>query len=135
MKVITTHVAMKKDMGTHGNLFGGIMMTWIDEAAATYAMEVCHTPNMVTVRVNELIFKKKVKEGVLIKIYARVSSIGKTSITFKMEARKMSVYSHEEEVVVSTDITFVRLDEGGDPVHLPSPVLDKYKSLSKYINR
>jgi len=49
-----------------------------------------------------------------------------------MDAIKMSIYSHEEEIVVSTDITFVRLDEGGDPVHLPSPVLDKYKDFSKY---
>jgi len=62
MKLVTTHVCMVKDIGVHGNLFGGIMMAWIDEAASAMAVSTCHTPNMVTVKVDELILRKKSKK-------------------------------------------------------------------------
>jgi acyl-CoA thioesterase YciA len=133
MQLITTHIAMTKDMGVHGNLFGGIMMAWIDEAASVFASQICHTPNMVTVKIAELIFQKKVKEGFLIKVYGEVAEIGKSSITLAIEARKGSVYSGQEDVVLSTRTTFVRIDEAGDPTPIPSPVLERFKHLSKYV--
>lgn len=132
MELITTHIAMTKDMGVHGNLFGGIMMAWIDEAASVMACQVCHSPNMVTVKIDELVFQKKVKEGFLIKIFGEVAQIGKSSITMTIEARKESVYSQEQDLVLTTRVTFVRIDEGGDPTPIPSPVRERYKHLSKY---
>lgn len=132
MELITTHIAMTKDMGVHGNLFGGIMMSWIDEAASVLACQVCHTPNMVTVKIEELIFQKKVKEGFLIKIYGEVAEIGKSSITLTVEARKESVYNGEQDLVLSTRTTFVRIDEAGDPTAIPSPVRERFAHLSKY---
>jgi len=132
MELVTTHICMTRDIGVSGNLFGGIMMAWVDEAASVFASQVCHTPNMVTVKVNEVIFRKKVKVGYLIKIYAEVVEIGKSSITLGIEARKGSVYSGEEDLVLSTKATFVRVDEAGDPTPIPSPVRERYKHLSKY---
>jgi acyl-CoA thioesterase YciA len=69
MNLITKKICMSKDIGIHGNLFGGILMSWIDEAAAAFATEYCHTPNMVTLRVGELLFKKPVKTGNHLRIY------------------------------------------------------------------
>ncbi|MFT5156267.1 MAG: acyl-CoA thioesterase YciA [Bacteroidia bacterium] len=132
MELITTHIAMTKDMGVHGNLFGGIMMAWIDEAASVMACQTCHSPNMVTVKIEELIFQKKVKEGYLIKIYGEVAEIGKSSITLKIEARKRSVYSGDEDIVLSTRTTFVRIDEAGEPTAIPSTVRDRFEHVSKY---
>ena len=37
MKLISSHVCMTKDVGFHGNLFGGLMLSWLDEAGATLA--------------------------------------------------------------------------------------------------
>lgn len=34
---------MAKDIGVHGNLFGGTMMSWLDEAGAMLAANVCKT--------------------------------------------------------------------------------------------
>lgn len=127
MKLITTHVCMVKDIGVHGNLFGGIMMAWIDEAASAMAVSICHTPNMVTIKVDELVFKKKVKEGFLIRIYGEVEHMGNTSLTFKIEARKVSVYTGEEDVVVTTNTTFVRIDEEGKPTPIPTIVRERFK--------
>ena len=53
--------------------------------------------------------------------------MGNTSITFKIEARKVSVYTGEEDVVVTTNITFVRIDEEGKPTPIPTIVKDRFK--------
>lgn len=109
---------MAKDIGIHNNLFGGILMEWIDEAAAAFATEYCYTPNMVTLRVGELLFKKPVKTGNHIRIYGEVISLGNTSINLKIEVRKYNLYSGEETVVCVTNTTFVRIDDDG----LPTPI-------------
>jgi acyl-CoA thioesterase YciA len=121
---------MEKDLGIHGNLFGGIMLSWLDEAAATMAYEVCHSPNMVTLKIEEVLFGKPVKIGFHLKIYGEVSRIGKTSITLKVVARKHNVYSGEETVVCSTNFTFVKIDEQGGPIPISESIRAEYAHLS-----
>ena len=115
MKLLTKRIVMARDIGIHGNLFGGVLLSWIDEAAAAYATEYCYTPNMVTVHVGELIFKKPLKAGQHVRIYGEVYKLGETSITLKIEAKKYNVYSSEETIVCTTIITFVRIDDDGTP--------------------
>lgn len=106
---------MARDIGIHGNLFGGILMAWIDEAAASFATEYCYTPNLVTIKVGELIFKKPLKSGNHLRIYGDVAHLGNTSITLNIEVRKYSLYSGDESIVCTTSITFVRIDDDGTP--------------------
>ncbi|MDR9488659.1 hotdog domain-containing protein [Salibacter sp.] len=127
MEFITQKICMGKDLGVHGNLFGGNMLAWIDEAAGTLASEICRSPNMVTLKIDEVIFKKAVKVGFLIKIYGEVVRMGNTSLTMKIEARKYNVISEEETIVCSTKMTFVRIDESGEPVPIPMMVKEKYE--------
>jgi acyl-CoA thioesterase YciA len=126
MQIITSHPIKKSDLGFHGNLFGGKLLAWLDAAAASYAMEVCDTPRMVTVKIDECVFKKPAKEGQLIKIYGEVKKIGTTSLTLYIEARSHNVYSGIQSVILSTDITFVRIDENGDPIPISERVKEKY---------
>ncbi len=107
MEFINQQLCMGKDLGVHGNLFGGVMLSWIDEAAGTMASKVCRSPTMVTLKIDEVIFRKPVRVGFLIRIYGEVCRIGNTSITLKIEARRFNVISEEESVVLSTRITFV----------------------------
>ncbi len=120
---------MTKDLGIHGNVFGGILMSWIDEAAAAYATEYCHTPNMVTLRMGEMLFKKPLKMGNHIRIYGDVANLGNTSITLNIEARRYNVYSGEETVVCTTSITFVRIDDDGNPTPIGESVKNKHTSV------
>ena len=101
-------------------------MAWLDASAAAFAMETCDTPRMVTVKIDECIFKKSVKEGQLIKIYGDVDKIGNTSITLYLEARAHNVYSGNQSVILSTKITFVRIDENGDSIPISERVKKKY---------
>lgn len=124
MQLITTHPIKKSDLGFHANLFGGKLLAWLDAAGAAFAMETCDTPRMVTVMIDKCIFKKPAKEGQLIKIYGEVVHVGTTSITLYLEARAHNVYSGGQNVVLSTNIRFVRIDENGDPI----PISDKVRS-------
>ena len=126
MQLITTHPIKKSDLGFHANLFGGKLLAWLDAAAAAYAMEVCDTPRMVTVKIDECVFKKPAKEGQLLKMYGSVKDIGNTSITMYLEARAHNVYSGQQTVILSTNIKFVRIDENGDPIPIAQRVKDKH---------
>lgn len=99
----------------------------MDAAAAAFAMQTCDTPRMVTVMIDQCLFKKPAKEGQLIKIYGEVSAIGNTSITIYMEARSHNVYSGLQSTILSTNMKFVRIDEGGDAIPISEKVKIKYK--------
>ncbi len=124
--LISTHPIKKSDLGFHGNLFGGKLLAWLDAAGAAYAMEVCDSPRMVTVKIDECTFKKPAKEGQLLKIYGKVLDIGKSSLTLELEARSHNVYSGTQSVILSTNIKFVRIDENGDSIPISDRVKSKY---------
>src|SRR6056300_1121680 len=126
MQLISTHPIKKSDLGFHANLFGGKLLAWLDASAAAYAMQVCDTPRMVTVKIDECNFTKPAKEGQLLKIYGGVAEIGNTSITLYMEARSHNVYNGKQNVILNTKIKFVRIDEMGDPVPISERVKIKY---------
>jgi acyl-CoA thioesterase YciA len=86
-------------------------------------MEVCRNRRMVTICIDECIFKKPAKEGNMLKIYGKVLHIGTTSIKMLLEARSYNVYTQEEDIILSTSITFVRIDEDGNPI----PIAEKVK--------
>ena len=121
MELLNTHPIKKSDLGFHGNLFGGKLLAWIDSAAAGYSMQLCDTPRMVTVAIDKCFFEKPAREGQLIKIYGEPSSIGTTSVTLYMEARAHNVYTGNQNIVLRTNIKFVMIDEGGNPI----PIGDK----------
>jgi acyl-CoA thioesterase YciA len=96
-------------------------------------MQLCDTPRMVTVMIDQLVFKKPVKIGNLIKIYGKIFEFGKTSITLYIEVRKHNVYTGLQDIVTHTKIKFVRIDEEGNPLAISERVKSRYyERLSKY---
>ena len=126
MQLISTHPIKKADLGFHANLFGGKLLAWLDAAGAAFAMEVCDTPRMVTIKIDECLFKRPAKEGQLLKIYGDVKEIGNTSVTLYLEARAHNVYSGSQSVILSTNIKFVRIDENNEPIPISERVKLKY---------
>lgn len=129
MELISTHPVKKSDLGFHGNLFGGKLLAWVDAAGAAYATQVCDTPRMVTVLIDECLFKKPAKEGHLLKIYGKVDLIGNTSVTLNVEARSHNVYSGKQSVILSTKIKFVRVDENNEAIPITEKVKSKFKTI------
>ena len=128
MEIISTHVCKGQNIGVHGNLFGGVMLSWLDEAAAVFCAQVCGTPRMVTKCISEVIFNKPVRPGQIIKIYGDVKKIGSSSITVSLEARRHSVVNGSQKVVCNVEMTFVRIDGDGEPV----PILNVKKQYRKF---
>ena len=130
MQLISTHPIKKSDLGFHANLFGGKLLAWLDAAGAAMAMEVADTPRMVTVKIDECLFKRPAKEGQLLKIYGRVAEVGNTSLTLYLEARAHNVYSGSQSVILSTNIKFVRIDENNEAIPISDRVRLKYATVN-----
>ena len=116
MQFLNSHPIKKSDLGFHGNLFGGKLLAWIDAAAAGFAMQLCDTPRMVTVSIDKCNFEKPARESQLLKIYGKPHKVGNTSVALYMEARAHNVYTGVQSVVLKTNITFVHIDEEGNPI-------------------
>jgi len=129
-ELISTHPVKKSDLGFHGNLFGGKLLSWIDASGAAFASQICDTPRMVTVSIDKCVFKKPAKEGHLLKIYGSVNRVGNTSVTLCMEARSHNVYSGKQQMILSTEMVFVRIDEEGDAIPISERVNRKYNTLN-----
>lgn len=128
MQLLTTHPVKKLDLGIHGNLFGGKLLSWLDSAVAAYAMEVCHSKNMVTIAMDKCEFKKPAKEGNLVKIYAELSYVGNSSARFNVEARNYNVFTSDEVCILSTTMTFVRIDDEGGPIPISKQIRDTFNN-------
>ena len=129
MELISTHICKGKDVGVHGNLFGGTMLAWLDEAGGAFASQSCDTPRIVTVKLSEVQFKKPVRVGHIIKIYGAVTGVGNCSVTIHLEARRHSPYNGTQRTVCETNITFVRIDGDGEAIPLSDKVKNKFKDL------
>ena len=128
MELVSSQICKTGDIGIYNNLFGGKMLAWLDEAGGTYAASVCCTPNMITLKMDEVVFKKPVKVNDHIRIYGKVARMGNSSLTIKLEARRFNFSAHNEELVCSTTITFVRIDEYGQAVPIAEDIRNNYKN-------
>ena len=127
MQLISTHICKTRDVGNHGNLFGGVMLAWLDEAGAAFACEFAETGKIVTKHISALDFKSAVRPGQLIKMYGKIVKVGKTSLTIKVEARRHSVYNGTQKLVCQCDMVFVRIDGDGEPVPIAPHIHCKIK--------
>lgn len=116
-------------------MFGGNILSIIDEAAASYAAQICDTQRVVTVKIDELVFKQPVKVGNILKVYGEVKHFGKTSVTLYIEIRKHNVYTGVQTVVTHTNIKFVRIDDEGNPLSISDRVKIRYASRMEEFGR
>ncbi len=129
MELLNTHPIKKSDLGFHGNLFGGKLLSWIDASAAGYSMQLCDTPRMVTVSIDQCNFERPAKESQLLKLYGRPIKVGNSSMTLYMEARAHNVYTGKQDLILKTNITFVQIDEGGNAIPLNEKAKNRINNL------
>jgi acyl-CoA thioesterase YciA len=107
-------------------MFGGTILSIIDDASAAYVSQICDTQRVVTLKIDELLFVKPVKVGNILKVYGEVVNFGTTSITIYVEVRKHNVYTGVQSTVTHTKIKFVRIDDEGLPLHIHDYVKERY---------
>jgi acyl-CoA hydrolase len=108
----------------HGYLFGGALLRWVDEFAWLVASRDFPRCTLVTVALDEIVFRHRVDNGSILRFSILPQRQGRTSITYSVDVYADAPGARAEEGVFSTRITFVRLDENGKKTPLPEqPVL------------
>ena len=115
MKLISTNICKTSDIGVNDNLFGGTMLAWLDVAGGILASSACKSNNVITLKMDEVLFKKPVKVKDLVRIYGRVNHLGITSVNLSLEARRVNLTKNTEDMVCSTTMIYVRVDGEGKP--------------------
>lgn len=111
-------VMMPRDTNPMGTIFGGIILSYIDQAGVVEAVR--HTERrLVTVAMHEVKFLAPVFVGDLVSFYTEVLKKGTTSITVRVtvEAKRGSP-PHETIRVTQAEIVYVAIDSPGRTVPL-----------------
>ncbi len=108
-------VPMPADCNANGDIFGGWVMAQVDIAGSILPARYVQG-RMATVAVNEFVFKQPVRVGDILSFFARVSRIGRTSITVTVEvyAERYLAQGRYAKVTQAT-LTYVAIDDQGRP--------------------
>jgi acyl-CoA hydrolase len=101
-----------EDLNPRGTLFGGTLISWVDEEAAIFAICQIGDRMVVTKAMSKIDFKSSPKLGDIIEIGMDLIKVGNTSITFKCNVRNKDT---KDDVITIDEIVFVRVDENGKP--------------------
>jgi len=117
---------MPRDANSMGTIFGGLILSYIDQAGAVEALR--HSEErLVTAALHEVKFIAPVCVGDLVSFYAEVAKIGKTSITVcvTVEARR-NLAPQGTVRVTQAEVVYVAIDDAGRPV----PVRPRHSILA-----
>lgn len=107
------------DANANGDIFGGWVMSWVDLAGAVLAAR--HAKGrLVTVAVNQFVFKQPVRINDILSFLAKTERIGRTSITVNVGvyAERMERQGRYIKVTEAT-LTYVAIDDTGHPRPVP----------------
>jgi acyl-CoA thioesterase YciA len=114
-------VMMPRDTNAFGTIFGGVILSEIDLAAAVEAHRH-HTGRMVTVAMDGVVFTAPVFVGDCVSFFTETVRVGRTSIRVKVRVWAERRFSRDEDVFVTeADVTMVAVDPHGTKVPIGSP--------------
>jgi acyl-CoA thioesterase YciA len=106
---------MPRDTNAHGTIFGGVILSFIDQAGAIEARrQGAHL--MVTVSMDKVVFHEPVFVGDLVSFWTETVRIGKTSITTKVTVEAIRSNDPNKKVIVTeAHVVYVNLGEDRKP--------------------
>ena len=107
-------LAMPADANPSGDIFGGWVLSQMDIAASTRAVEhaQCRT---VTVALDAMSFISPVKIGDVLSVYAELKKVGRTSMDIYVEAWAKRDRLGKMDKVTEAMFKFVAVDDEGKP--------------------
>ena len=113
-------IPMPSDANFNGDIFGGWIMAQVDLAGAVIPARIAKG-RIATVAVNQFVFKQPVSMGDLLSFYAKVTRVGRTSVTVNVEvyAERNPADLHVVKVT-EANLTYVAIDRNGRPREIPS---------------
>lgn len=113
-------VTMPKDTNQYGTIFGGVILSYIDQAGFVQAR---HHGNhrWVTVAMDRVEFKQPVHLGDVVTFYARTARTGRTSVTVEVDVQAERYSTGEVVAVTSASLVMVAVDETGKAIEFHGP--------------
>lgn len=112
MKYYSRRWIKSEDLNGHDRLFGGTLLSWIDEEAMIYASCQLGSRQLVTRNVDDINFIAPAKLGDIIEFGLEVTEVGNTSISVKCHVRNKETM---EVIITVGKIVFVHIDKEGRP--------------------
>jgi acyl-CoA hydrolase len=106
-----------------GNVHGGYIMRLMDEAGASAAMRHSQRP-VVTVAVDQVLFKEPIHVGDLVTVDAELTYVGRTSIETRIEVNAQNLLTGESIHTNTAYFVYVALDERGKPAPVAPLLLE-----------
>ena len=107
-------VAMPADANAYGDIFGGWLLSLMDNGAGLTAARRAKG-RAVTVAMDGMVFHAPVKIGDEVSVYAQIEKVGRTSITIAVEAWRRQRSEETATKVTEAKFTFVAIDDEGKP--------------------
>ena len=95
--------------------FGGVIMSWIDIAAAMCAAKHAES-KVVTAHISDISFLNPISLGSHVWIRASVNYVGKTSMIIGVRVDSDNPYTGELKKMTKAYLTFVAVDDDSNPI-------------------
>lgn len=113
-------VTMPKDTNQYGTIFGGVILSYIDQAGFVEARR--HgVHKWVTVALDRVEFKQPVQLGDVVAFYTTTTRMGTSSVTVRVEVEAERYSSGVTVPVTEASITLVSVNAEGRPIAYRSP--------------
>ncbi len=107
-----------QDANLHGNVHGGNIMKLMDEAGASAAMRHAQRP-VVTVAVDQVLFREPIHLGDLVTLVAELTYIGRSSMEVRLDVTAQNLVTGQISHTNTAYFVYVALDDHGRPVGVP----------------
>ena len=116
---------MPRDTNAHGTIFGGVILSYIDQAGAIEARRQ-GLKMMVTISMDKVVFHAPVFVGDLVSFWTETLKIGNTSITTKVVVEAIRLGHPGQKVLVTeAQVVYVNMGEDRKPAAI-RPVANAY---------
>ena len=130
-ETVMSELMMPQHANIMGNVFGGVVLSLADRVAAVAAIRHSNR-QCVTVSVDKVDFREPIRVGELVTAMARVNFTGRTSMEVGVKVIAENVLTGERRHTNSCYITYVALNDAGEPVEVPPIVPETPDEKRRY---
>lgn len=117
-QVIMTEMVLPSHINALGSIFGGVIMSWIDIAAAICAQRHSNS-TVVTASIDALHFVAPVYKGWIVNLKAACNYAGRTSMEIGVRIDAENPITGETFHTATAYLTFVAIDSNLKPIEVP----------------
>ena len=126
-----TTLVMPHMLNVLNDLFGGHLLSMVDQAAAVAAIRHAGGP-AVTASFDRVDFRERIMAGALVTCYATVDFVGNSSIDVSVEVFSEHVPTGVRRHTHSAHVVFVAIDEKGHPKRVPRLIPESDEEKARY---